>query len=1725
MSGSEACIKQIIKQWSSVLALSICKSSAMTSAEIGAKVKSIKKKDFENAKGFFVEALKEMDKYDKGIVGKMFSSYSNVISEYSNDLNFPQIFSEILKNSHDIFSFPLTTDKNKAKAIHTESLIETKEISELEKLKCHVFQFLSKILDKAESSEDVNLSLVTKGIIEIVFKFLEYNQPKKIRNSAGRIITVLSVSNQHCKEITDLFWKRFSKCKRDDDFRNFSSFIDGIIGLKLSLDTNEKSVHAISFLKSFCDSSKKITRGVLRMQFLDALYKIIQRLNNCETANTNEEYINQLSNIWNIVENWSTKPKHTEFCYKFMQNLLSNSGDSFYEFERVNHFLDLLISYGSKNVQEFLNLIPSFIKSVKKNYLESENYKIAVNSIIDFMFPLKEKIRSIKFKNNEGINCSINVLIGIGINNIEHLIDFIKSVFEINTEVKQNEQQKVLKSICYQAISGIAQNKPEVLQQYNDYILSLIEPILLDSKSDEYIHVIESFPYIHSSDDKKNAKIVETLYMFCMSSSDMGCSNLAIKSISSYIENNISLNNNINLPIRFIKELIKSIPLLEICDFLKSISFISLLTKSFITMLSKYRNMFQDVKDNKLQLKENDWLKLRRKIDKYCLLCSLSKEEDVKNTIIEYLNYFDSNIINDFENIVLTNEYYSLTKLFNSDKNEKDIINLFNILYNENTESSNVFFNFLIKYYQNNNQKINNDLSFRMLICMSKLCKETNEKSKEFFGLIFDMFCKNPNSLENFSIIDSLHYTNWISLLTEFDNYSSKNLKEYWNQYVTIYYIISKKPEFEEQISNENLQTFYRSLFKGLWDDFKQEEKPYALTGKVFEIMYTFLEKSTNKLITLNTKEIDIFLSLLPKIMPCNEDKKISFSIANSYLLALCSVFKYHFFEDKSLFNNFLKYIVDFNKLFINDEHIQSMICQLMTSILINQPQSITEMFKLNYIDDDSFVSSLILALSNAYQACDNFNDKYENGLSYLFATLLLHLTNNSILPRQSSFKLMSLMIIKSDDYFLTKVPNSLIMPMTSQTKIGFVIQSNQFISFASKSIKQDIIYTTFDILTNNQQLNNILLSKLINFIPVIYNVKPLEETLLMLMKLSSNCNHSDVLVSDSIKTLWNEYIKIFKEKDSSKIFDLINYVFNFGTSQPSMICEQTRQSVIILSYVFNLFNEETSKFLIDIILKKYKFELPEINLLEEFFNKASIRFEPSNEEIVASNALSQILLMINNRKLFIDLFGNNLSILVIFSIISRSEESYAIGKFHPLLDSLVDATLFRFAENSSKYSSNLNLLQEKSFMKSAATLDESYIIVLEDHSRNILAYDEELIRLFSELFSQLTPNFKEEFISKLLPLAFQVAPKYERNFELFLMLLALGKEYSKNTQFYLLLYVLYLFKSNRSDIIDCLVDCIVSHISKCEEIDNEETYLTLTIFILLLALNVKQTNLGFHLMNLISVIIDKICSIEEIKESISKEIINYFKKFNGDTYLTSVFIQYLSELPSFGCKSNEVIIKCLYSLSKIYQTKENWCELLSILIDGTRSFIAQKCGIEVPKILTHLEYTTIDEFIDIIISKFNEESQIKFTISFLCNIVRKFKNSDLNKDSTIILLISSILDKITIQFEPSFNDSLIMFVSLVSLTCNELGKSAAPIIIHSLIKNSSHEIEPSTYCYTISQTRFIESKFKPYNSQQEITKFIIEPTCLPEFPLFNFNGIETTIIYDLWDLISSKIK
>ena len=313
-------IQDLINQWAIVLSLNICHSLEMEKHELKRKLPSILSRDQTMTKQLLEEGIDMMDKYDAQIAKQMFQALNKSFLEYTNSPVFGPIYSTLIVRMYSLFNVPYT-GVTKVKALHTDQVLQQEQLSPFEELKCVVFEFLSNFFLEASKNTQSKCQSIKQEAIEIVFRFSEHDQPNAVRTAVGKIISATSVEPNHCNVIIQLFWNRFAKCKRDDDFRNFSALIDCIFNLHFSFETPEYTKVVTDFLKYFIDHSKKIERGVLRLKFLEGLTQIIKHLNQYDKASSIIEYAKELDSLWTIVLKWSNKGKHTSFCYSFLQNL------------------------------------------------------------------------------------------------------------------------------------------------------------------------------------------------------------------------------------------------------------------------------------------------------------------------------------------------------------------------------------------------------------------------------------------------------------------------------------------------------------------------------------------------------------------------------------------------------------------------------------------------------------------------------------------------------------------------------------------------------------------------------------------------------------------------------------------------------------------------------------------------------------------------------------------------------------------------------------------------------------------------------------------------------------------------------------------------------------------------------------------------------------------------------------------------------------------------------------------------------------------------------------------------------------------------------------------------------------------------------------------------------------------------------------------------------------
>jgi hypothetical protein len=151
----------------------------------------------------------------------------------------------------------------------------------------------------------------------------------------------------------------------------------------------------------------------------------------------------------------------------------------------------------------------------------------------------------------------------------------------------------------------------------------------------------------------------------------------------------------------------------------------------------------------------------------------------------------------------------------------------------------------------------------------------------------------------------------------------------------------------------------------------------------------------------------------------------------------------------------------------------------------------------------------------------------------------------------------------------------------------------------------------------------------------------------------------------------------------------------------------------------------------------------------------AEVDFGIQLQEVVALNALSQILLLIEYSEWFNALFVSKLAQLISLAVIMFDNNPFAIGLFHPLLDALLDAPLFRFASDHSSVTKNLQRSQTSNLVLRANSLDVQYQILTSfSEPKHILTYDQTAVQ--STLLSQSESEFGQKFFTIVLSTAFK---------------------------------------------------------------------------------------------------------------------------------------------------------------------------------------------------------------------------------------------------------------------------------------------------------------------------------------------------------------------------------
>lgn len=1727
----QAAIKEITDQWGILLTARICTALQLPPNELSSRIESTASRMNNQEMGNIIRKGLKMSTINTPEQIKVMSeTVGCLVMQFHCHPNFCKIFNSLMNTAHELLNMPLQTETTSAKpkALHTDKIVNEEVLTDFEKLECTVFDYISQFLLAASKCPSISFDPISLEIVSIIFHYLKHDQPNAVRACAGEILSALSSSPRHCQMINDMFWQQFGLCKKDDDFRNFASWIDGVQKLKLALAPEPLEKVTMQFFQNFIDNEKKIERGVLRMKFLDALESILKSINATEISAKHEQYYRHQEAIWNIAIKWSTKSKHTDFCYTFLCRILSSTAFEFY-LPHAKQYCELLTKYARNGEVEILKLIAEFVKSCPADLYKTrvDEFTVMVNThIIPLLFTGTEKKRALRFTDQEQLAIVLKIMDEIGIKQLNILVDFVRPVLAVE---EPNSDHKRVRMVCIQALADLSSMAPTELAKFNEVLFPLLQPSILASNSDakdEVQYAIPTFPLIHSMNEEKLDQLAQVVFDLSLSQDDVAPA--AMKSLNMFIEKLVSFKLCSKAPLIYINKLLAIIEKSNAADMLHCMCYLSSVITSWATNISNVEKIEMDGS----KLNPNEWREMRMNLDILILINLLNPDKNVSTDAQELMKSVNLPGLQKFDEAC--NYTYSVAKYLAESKPSEYISGASKMVDAGPDYSNNLFVKLLAKWEEKTKSKSLESAHLnRILDFLATIVRKNDDSFKKFLGDIFSMLAENPSSNEAIHALSLIDYSLCAAIAGQIDVWATANgrKEDFYPQTITILNTISSRPQFTQLQAEDSLIPYFESFVLKI-PSYKcpNSQERFVNIERSLKVFIVFAANDPNHLANVfKTKPIaEKFLTELISIASVDSVKQFTNTFPETYLAALKSAFEYISFPIE-LFNNFSGWLYHFTRVFSQKETIQSYIVQALTTLLQQNNHLLYPFLQTSYNKFDLLTSHIILAIANVFSMRQDFLDNYPDGDALLLVTVILHISSVSVLSRQAAHKLLCLLLTKERSIFNNPAPRTLVMATTSHSPSGFITQAAHFIAFAAKSVTPEIARKFFKVFADDfaqiEQSQNPLLASIYQFVPVILDGCVATEVVSSALHLTAHCKLAEASTAAEVTKLWHAIFENFKEKSPEVATDIVKLVFEHGVNQEKLNSIETQTSVLVLVSLFQVFPHETGDFILP-ILSIYERQLP--NNIEDFITflkDANITFVPTKEEIVASNALSQILLLISDRELFQEIFQKKLAPLLFFAMINYHLEGFEIGPFRPLLDSLLDAGLFRFARDSLKFSENLAALQKASLINCATSLEQQFQIITVPPAKKMLAFDKEAVLTMTTLLCQNDPNFKREFFNLVLANAVQVK-EGDRSVEPLIMMIALKDEMDTRSIYFILLFTLYALKNNRTELMDALVDNIHHRLisEKCDkEAFSREAVPVAIIFLLYITIDCKRS-FSIHLMKILTDVCRKISEGDDAEER-AKELYTFFEQYAGDEYISSLFIHYVADLQTFGDDSVKVVVECLFQLSNVMVKAgrgANWCLLLAIMIDAVRAMIAQVSNRPIPPILSveGLKYNAYD-YAEYLVKTFLDDRMRMFIVLFHQALYKTFKFMDLNKDQVVMSILAEYLAQSKITINPGTTNALLKTVALVNLTADPQGREEASKVLYILLSNLKYKPNEDNLSVVAMKPQIQQCSKKLIGHWQAQKSFTVAQSNFPPVILYNIGAMEnTSIIEMMWDYI-----
>ena len=1723
MSETAPVFENLVRQWGTYLVAKLCFTSVEDRAVLEQKIAQHAADNPVFGAGFGLTSTTTLQQ-----VSMLLRNLEIIISQFHSRYEFPMLFSSLISTMDAIFGSPISeiAKRSNERALHTEQITSVEKLSEMDKVCINVFDYLSSLLDSASKCPGVDLNQIQLETVVVVFNYVEHYLPNSVRKSAGKILASVSASPKHAEMICTMFWEKFGELKKEKDFRNFSTWIDGIMDVQLSLDTPELMRTSVAFLSAFVSRARKIERGVLRMKFLACMWTVIKKLCKCDQLMEYSQVVQKIDEIYQVVTKWCDRKKHLVFCMEFLGHLMVDSYPMFF-LKHESHFFDFLYRNikNEKGSVPLLNVVLNTFKSMPKEYYIDHfaDFKKQLDSqLFPFLFKVGNRVRKPRFETYEQNEVVVQILFQIGLKQLPPIIALIKAILGESNE----EESEKARMTCLGVLAELTRTIPEEVRQFNDELFPFLQPMLLrtTSNKNEIELAVFTFPVIHPHDETILAQITQILFDIAVAE-DPKLGSSCFLAVTSFIEKLVTFKRNPLLPLNFLNSLLNLLPTLPKTVISTKLSYLFTVFNSLSIAIGRELDNLDELHNGVSALTPEDWQSFRSELDRVMLLLLFYPHKDISKVASEIEQLCLNPAIAAIDQSCQPD---AITLAQAIDATGPNYIAAIQYLQEKNTSAVKLLFLGVLDMWLSNRGRFDDVYTGKILYLLGAMASPEYGVSVLLIEL-FKLLRKTADDPHALQCIQTMNPRLWMIVINELNSWITTvglTFAAFWSQITSIYFLISRNPDFPHQLVEEpKLVESFERYIANFWKMPHEYggKDGYATCERGLKTLTSYVRYAPDhfsRIVENPVNAFEKFVAAFQGMICYHESSLFTPTFIETCIECLTTIFEYAQIDEYALFSSFLKWLAEIDEFFVSKPNSRVLMVKMLT-VLLSRNSSLLEFYlDCCFTTNLTFAAKILLAMANVYleQEAD------VAGEVSLLVAAILHLNSAHVSVRQASHKLMCLLVTRGQIFNNQGGPD-FVMSLTSYCAPGYVDQTEHFLEFVTSELKSEVALSLFETFAKKFAFLEIPQAPVLSTLErlLILIAQPVDRSAEILLFLSVQANVADVETAVALKGIWDHYLSMISESD---VVTLLPFVMDFCIQHPSQKWTEKITAVDIFSVLFFKHPEATATQLIHILCSHESVLPKDVTEFAKYLDSADIDFAVTTKEVIAYNALSQILLLNEDQMLFERLFVPTLPQLTFYAMLMFDNDQFVLTPFRPLLDAILDSALLKFSKDSNAFAENLEALQSVNLLTIAASFKPEFS-VNQDATRNILAYDNRVIATITKKMSEVVPAFGTKFLDILVSTAFNVKP-CPKEVEPFLMLIALNDEITTTIMHQLLFFAVYAFTHDRQMLLDSLVAVVKQRLLSTTITDEEfdgEVVPAMILFLLYLYVDCRLS-LSMQIVRVLGELCEKVCSSAHASE-VSAEIMHFLEGYGGDAYVASLFLRFLSEAKSFGDPSVADTITALESFARMQASSGvlyNWCLLLALLGDGMRYFTGRYStrSVDPSMKLDGLDWADVNSYVKFLVEHFGDAEQQKFILHFLGSVVKRFKSSDIGNDAAAMKILAAFLKQTKLEVK----DDILTLALLLCLCDEQSCVSAAAEVAGDFILHRKSKLNQKELFIETLKPKFQEVTLRPIGQSRIVTETKVDPALLPDFNLFeNINVSASTIVDALYSYLSCKLS